>query len=95
MKARPFISPTSPVPGRFARACSSLLLLSSFALADWKPVEGGMFTRWGREVVADKAPVEAQWIGWACAAFAFPLVIVGLTWLEPLTKAASAGFGNG
>ena len=47
------------------------------------------------EVVADKAPVEAQWIGWACAAFAFPLVIVGLTWLEPLTKAASAGFGNG
>ena len=55
MKARPFISPTSPVPGRFARACSSLLLLSSFALADWKPVEGGMFTRWGREVVADKA----------------------------------------
>ena len=47
------------------------------------------------EVVADKAPVEAQWIGWACAAFSFPLVIVGLTWLEPLTKAASAGFGNG
>ncbi len=33
----------------------------------------------------DKAPVEAQWIGWACAAFSFPLVIVALTWLEPLT----------
>ena len=47
------------------------------------------------EVPTDKAPVEAKWIGWASAAFAFPLVIVGLTWLEPLTKAASAGFGNG
>ncbi|MFC5343013.1 NADH-quinone oxidoreductase subunit NuoN [Brevundimonas staleyi] len=41
----------------------------------------------------DKAPVEAQWIGWACAAFSFPLVIVGLTWLEPLTRIAATGFG--
>jgi NADH-quinone oxidoreductase subunit N len=43
----------------------------------------------------DKAPVEAQWIGWACAAFSFPLVIVGLTWLEPLTRIAASGFGAG
>ena len=43
----------------------------------------------------DKAPVESQWIGWACAAFAFPLVIVGLTWLEPATRIAASGFGAG
>ena len=43
----------------------------------------------------DKAPVESQWIGWACAAFSFPLVIVGLTWLEPLTRIAATGFGAG
>ncbi|OYX58476.1 MAG: NADH-quinone oxidoreductase subunit N [Brevundimonas subvibrioides] len=43
----------------------------------------------------DKAPVEAQWIGWACAAFSFPLVLVGLTWLEPLTRIAATGFGAG
>jgi len=47
------------------------------------------------EVKTDKAPVESQWIGWASAAFAFPLVIVGLTWLEPLTKIAASGFGAG
>ncbi|MBB5745894.1 NADH-quinone oxidoreductase subunit NuoN [Brevundimonas variabilis] len=46
-------------------------------------------------VKTDKAPVESQWIGWASAAFAFPLVIVGLTWLEPLTKIAASGFGAG
>ena len=43
----------------------------------------------------DKAPVEAQWIGWACATFSFPLVIIGLTWLEPLTRIAATGFGAG
>jgi NADH-quinone oxidoreductase subunit N len=43
----------------------------------------------------DKAPIESQWIGWACAAFAFPLVIVGLTWLEPATRIAASGFGAG
>jgi NADH-quinone oxidoreductase subunit N len=44
----------------------------------------------------DAAPVESQWIAWACAAFTFPLVIVGLTCsLEPLAKAAAAGFGAG
>ena len=47
------------------------------------------------EVETDKAPVESQWIGWASAAFAFPLVIVGLTWLEPLTRIAASGFGAG
>ncbi len=47
------------------------------------------------EVKTDKAPVESQWIGWAAAAFAFPLVIVGLTWLEPLTRIAASGFGAG
>ena len=47
------------------------------------------------EIVTDKASPETSLIGWACAAFAFPLVIVGLAWLEPLTRVASAGFGNG
>jgi NADH-quinone oxidoreductase subunit N len=47
------------------------------------------------ETPTDKAPVEAQWLGWAGAAFAFPLVIVGLTWLDPLTRAAAQGFGAG
>jgi NADH-quinone oxidoreductase subunit N len=47
------------------------------------------------EVKTDKAPVASQWIGWASAAFAFPLVIVGLPWLEPLTKIAASGFGAG
>ena len=47
------------------------------------------------DVPTDKAPLAPQWIGWACAAFAFPLVIVGLVWLEPLTRAAASGFGAG
>ncbi len=47
------------------------------------------------DVKTDKAPVESQWIGWASAAFAFPLVMVGLTWLEPLTRIAASGFGAG
>jgi NADH-quinone oxidoreductase subunit N len=41
----------------------------------------------------DAAPVEARWTAWAAAAFAFPLVIVGLTWIEPLTRVAAAGLG--
>ena len=57
------------------------------------------FTMWfdapETEVKTDKAPLEAQWIGWAAAAFAFPVVIIALTWLEPLTKAAAAGVGVG
>ncbi|WP_421729035.1 NADH-quinone oxidoreductase subunit NuoN [Brevundimonas sp.] len=47
------------------------------------------------DVKTDPAPFEAKWIAFACAAFSFPLVIVGLTWLEPLTRAAAAGFGAG
>ncbi len=43
----------------------------------------------------DTAPKEAQWTAWAAAAFSFPLVIIGLTWLEPLTRVAAAGFGAG
>ncbi|MDZ4362650.1 NADH-quinone oxidoreductase subunit NuoN, partial [Brevundimonas sp.] len=43
----------------------------------------------------DKSPVETKVIGWAAAAFAFPLVIVGLIWLEPLTRIAASGFGAG
>ncbi len=47
------------------------------------------------ETPTDKAPVEAQWIGWVGAAFSFPLVIIGLTWLDPLTRIAASGFGAG
>ena len=47
------------------------------------------------ETATDAAPVEAKWIAWASAAFAFPLVIVGLTWLDPLTRVAASGFGAG
>ncbi|WP_298124563.1 NADH-quinone oxidoreductase subunit NuoN [Brevundimonas sp.] len=45
-------------------------------------------------VEADPAPVEARTIALASAAFAFPLVIIGLTWLEPLTRIAAGGFGT-
>ena len=47
------------------------------------------------QAAPDRSPIEAKTIAWACAAFAFPLVIVGLTWLEPLTTAAAVGFGAG
>lgn len=47
------------------------------------------------QAAPDRSPVEAKTIAWACAAFAFPLVMVGLTWLEPLTAAAAVGFGAG
>ncbi|MNK20251.1 NADH-quinone oxidoreductase subunit N [compost metagenome] len=47
------------------------------------------------EVVTDKSPLEAKWIAFAAAAFCFPLVIVALTWLEPLTRVAAAGVGAG
>jgi NADH-quinone oxidoreductase subunit N len=47
------------------------------------------------ETGTDAAPVEARSIAFACAAFCFPVVIIGLTFLEPLTKAAAAGFGAG
>lgn len=47
------------------------------------------------DVATDAAPVEAKTVAFAAAAFSFPLVIVGLVFLEPLTKAAAAGFGAG
>ncbi|SFS73129.1 NADH-quinone oxidoreductase subunit NuoN [Brevundimonas viscosa] len=43
----------------------------------------------------DRAPLEAKTIAWGCAAFSFPLVIVGLTWLEPWAAAAAVGYGVG
>ncbi|WP_427792845.1 NADH-quinone oxidoreductase subunit NuoN [Brevundimonas diminuta] len=47
------------------------------------------------DVSTDKAPTGAQWIGWAAAAFSFPVLLIALTWLEPLTRAAAAGVGIG
>ena len=47
------------------------------------------------EVATDKSPLEAKWVALAAAAFCFPLVIVALTWLEPLTRAAASGVGAG
>ncbi|WEK59360.1 MAG: NADH-quinone oxidoreductase subunit NuoN [Candidatus Brevundimonas phytovorans] len=47
------------------------------------------------DVAPDKSPLEAKWIALAAAAFCFPLVIVALTWLEPLTRAAASGVGVG
>lgn len=47
------------------------------------------------EIATDRSPLEAKWIALAAAAFCFPLVIVALTWLEPLTRAAASGVGVG
>jgi len=47
------------------------------------------------DVAPDRSPLEARWIALAGAAFSFPLVIVALTWLEPLTRAAASGVGVG
>ena len=47
------------------------------------------------DVKTDKAPTAPQWIGWAAAAFSLPIVIVALSYLEPLTRAAAAGVGIG
>ena len=47
------------------------------------------------DVTTDKSPLEAKSIALAAAAFCFPLVIVALTWLEPLTRAAASGVGVG
>jgi NADH-quinone oxidoreductase subunit N len=47
------------------------------------------------DVRTDKASAGAQWIGWAAAAFSFPVLLIALTWLEPLTRAAAAGVGIG
>ncbi|WP_313001857.1 NADH-quinone oxidoreductase subunit NuoN [Brevundimonas sp.] len=47
------------------------------------------------DVATDKSPLEAKWVALAAAVFCFPLVIVALTWLEPLTRAAASGVGVG
>ncbi len=47
------------------------------------------------DVTTDKSPLEAKWVALAAAAFCFPLVIVALTLLEPLTRAAASGVGVG
>ena len=43
----------------------------------------------------DRSPIEAKTIAIAAALFSFPLVMVALTWLEPLTRAAAVGYGAG
>jgi len=47
------------------------------------------------EGTVDPSPRDAQWIGWAAAAFSFPLVLIALTWLEPLARNAATSFGAG
>ena len=47
------------------------------------------------EGAVDPSPRDAQWIGWAAAAFSFPLVLIALTWLEPLARDAATSFGAG
>ena len=47
------------------------------------------------QAVTDPQPIEARTLALASAAFAFPVVIIGLTWLEPLTAIAASGFGAG
>ena len=47
------------------------------------------------QAVTDRQPIEARTLALASAAFAFPVVIIGLTWLEPLTAIAASGFGAG
>jgi NADH-quinone oxidoreductase subunit N len=43
----------------------------------------------------DASPIEAKTIAFVAAAFSFPLVMVGLTWIEPLARAAAVGYGAG
>ena len=45
------------------------------------------------EGATDRPPVEARAIGVAMALFSFPLVMVALTWIDPLAHAAAAAFG--
>ncbi|MBW8303311.1 MAG: NADH-quinone oxidoreductase subunit NuoN [Brevundimonas sp.] len=48
----------------------------------------------GTEAI-DRSPIEAKTIAIAAALFSFPLVMVALTWLEPLARAAAVGYGAG
>ena len=43
----------------------------------------------------ERSPIEAKTIAIAAAVFSFPLVMVALVWLEPLTRAAAVGYGTG
>ena len=43
----------------------------------------------------DHPPAEARAIACGLALFSFPLVMVALTWLEPLARAAAVGYGAG
>jgi NADH-quinone oxidoreductase subunit N len=43
----------------------------------------------------DRSPIEAKTIAIAAALFSFPLVMIALAWLEPLTRAAAVGYGAG
>lgn len=43
----------------------------------------------------ERSPLEAKTIAIAAAVFSFPLVMVALVWLEPLTRAAAVGYGTG
>ena len=47
------------------------------------------------DVAPDASPIEARTVAWLSAAFAFPLVIFALAWIEPLTRTAASGFGAG
>lgn len=47
----------------------------------------------GSAGATDKPPVEAKTIAIATALFAFPVVIVALTWLNPLAERAAHAFG--
>ena len=47
------------------------------------------------EIKPDASPIEAKTVGWLAAAFAFPLVMFALAWIEPLTRTAASGFGAG
>jgi NADH-quinone oxidoreductase subunit N len=41
----------------------------------------------------DRPPVEARTIGMGLALFSFPIVLVALTWIDPLAHAAATAFG--
>ncbi len=46
----------------------------------------------GSQGATDKPPAEAQGIAVALALFAFPVVLIALTWLDPLAEAAAKAF---
>ena len=86
--ARPAAGAGAAVAGLVASVVAGFYYLRIIKLMWFDPAPDG-------QPATDRSPVEAKTIAWACAAFAFPLVIVGLTWLQPLTSAAAVGFGAG